>query len=521
MRSLIEWMDNPGFSTARSWTAIDGWSGEGKLELVEHQRRILGHCFTPKDDKFPYKTVVYSCPKKSGKSTVAGAIGSWYADEAPPHSEIVSAANTLEQAENRGFAAMQYDARQRGFKNLSAKIQYPNGTAAIAVAKKYASVAGGQNDLVLWDELHGLTDEFSSRFWSELTLSPTSRYPMRVIVSYAGYENEDPNILLDLYKHIVKNGKPVEELKDIVDRNGDPVCWVSDDGQSFAYWDTEPRMPWQTADYYEAEMGTLRPLDFLRLHRNQWVTSVSPYIDVAWWDAAVERGEKAGLIAPLFMAGDHPFRGYPVSLAVDVGVKQDCSSVVGVYYDVGRVRVGLACANVWPTQGVGIDLETTVEAYIQEMYKKLKVISIVYDRTNFHRSMTTLKKKGFPLAEFSQQAGSMTKASKALYDALRNGVFEAYPEPTLRDHLKYSVSKASPQGFRIAKEHNAKYKIDGAVALAMATYDAIERAGVDTSKPIRIVSPFTDTNRADNVFQRPQQDPTESWLPDALRSRAR
>ena len=518
MKSFLDWLDTTGFYIARSWNTIDGWVGEGKLELIPFQRRILGHCLTSKDGALPYKTVVYSTIKKSGKSTVAGAVGSWYASEAPPHSEIVSAANTLEQAGNRGFAAMQYDGRLKSTKNLKDEIQYPNGTIALAVAKKYASVAGGQNDLVLWDELHGLTDEMSSRFWSELTLSPTSKYPLRFIVSYAGYENEDPNLLLDLYKHIVKNGKPVEELKDIVDRNGDPVCWASEDGQSFAYWDTEPRMPWQTPDYYEAEAAALRPLDFLRLHRNQWVTSVSPYIDVTWWDAAVERGTQAGLIAPLYMAGDHPFRGYPVSLAVDVGVKQDCSSVVGVYFDAKRVRVGLACASVWPTMGVGIDLEATVEAYVQEMYKKLKVISIVYDRTNFHRSMTTLKKKGFPMTEFSQQPGSMTKASKALYDALRNGVFEAYPEPTLRDHLKYSVSKASSQGFRISKEHNAKYKIDGAVALAMATFDAIERAGVDTSKPIRIVSPFTDTNRS-LPFQRPRQDPNEAWLPEPLRSR--
>ena len=166
-----------------------------------------------------------------------------------------------------------------------------------------------------------------------------------------------------------------------------------------------------------------------------------------------------------------------------------------------------------------IDLEATVEAYIHDVYKKLKVISIVYDPSNFHRSMTTLKNMRYPMLEVPQSGDPMIKASKALYDSLRNGTFESYPEPELREHLKYAIGKATPRGFRIAKEKNSKYPNDAAVALAMAVHDAIERGGMDTSKPIRIVSPFTDHTRDMGPYQRPRQKDDESWLPEALRSR--
>lgn len=521
MRPFLDWLSSPGFNITRGWNTVDGWIGPGKAEPFDTQRRILGHCFTlGENGKFPYTTIVYSTVKKSGKSMWEAAIGSYYAEEAPAGSEIFVCANDMEQASSLVFANMKYDAEQKGYKTFKEEIRYPNGTTARVLAKEYKSAAGRQSDLTLWDELWAFDSDRGVRMWSEMTLIPTSRYPMRVIVTYAGYENADPNLLLDLYKHIVMKGKPAPGLEDIVDRRGVPVCWVSQDNRSFAYWDTEPRLPWQTQDYYEQEAALLPPLQFLRLHRNMWVSNEDQFIPVEWFDAAVERGAQTGLTAPLTMAQESPLRNMPISLAVDVGVKQDCSAVVGVYYDLKRARVGLACCSVWNPKKMGeIDLEATVEAYIHDVYKKLKVISIVYDPSNFHRSMTTLKNMRYPMLEVPQSGDPMIKASKALYDSLRNGTFESYPEPELREHLKYAIGKATPRGFRIAKEKNSKYPNDAAVALAMAVHDAIERGGMDTSKPIRIVSPFTDHTRDMGPYQRPRQKDDESWLPEALRSR--
>src|SRR3990167_2932605 len=327
IRPFVEWLKEPGFNITRSWNSVDGWIGPGKLELFPIQERILAHAFTLRDDgKLPYTTVVYSTVKKSGKTSIEAAIGNWYANEAPPSSEIYVCANDLEHGQSLAFANMKYDCDQKGYKTFKEEIRFPNGTTARVLAKEYKSAAGRQCDLTLFDELWGFDSDRGVRLWSELTLTPTTKYPLRVVVTYAGYENADPNLLLDLYKHIIVKGKPVPELEDITDRRGVPVCYTSQDGRSFAYWDTEPRLPWQTADYYEQEAALLPPLQFLRLHRNMWVSNEDQFIPVEWFDAAVERGQTAGLMGPLNMVSESPYRTYPVSLAVDVGVKQDCSA---------------------------------------------------------------------------------------------------------------------------------------------------------------------------------------------------
>lgn len=48
--------------------------------LASHQRDILRHVFTPGEDgRFPYETVLFSAPKKSGKTTVAALVAEWFA----------------------------------------------------------------------------------------------------------------------------------------------------------------------------------------------------------------------------------------------------------------------------------------------------------------------------------------------------------------------------------------------------------------------------------------------------------
>ena len=364
------------------------------------------------------------------------------------------------------------------------------------------------------------TDERSLRMWTEMTLSPMSPVPLRLITSYAGYENEQPNLLYDLYNLVVLNGDVVPELADIVDRSGQPVCFKSKDGSIFAMWDTEARMPWQTPDYYEQEAVALSPMEFLRVHRNQLVSNEDQFIPIEWWDESVKRGEELGLNGPLTLPNVLPQKDYPVCLGVDIGVTHDTSAVMGTYYDVKRQRIGLACSSIWtPTASKPIDLEQTVEAYIQDVSRKLRVISIAYDKTNFHRSMTTLKNRGLPMYEFSQQGQSMTKATKALFDALKNGTFEAYADPQLREHLKYARARATEAGYRISKDKygRSKFPNDGAVALAMSVTESISRGGIDTKRKVVISNPFSDVASAPG---RKWAD-EDMWLPEALRPKVR
>ena len=76
------------------------------FKLMPFQEEILNLAFAfDEDGRLPYDTVIYSCPKKSGKTTLNSALTLWWAltQEAP--NECLVVANDLEQARARAFAS--------------------------------------------------------------------------------------------------------------------------------------------------------------------------------------------------------------------------------------------------------------------------------------------------------------------------------------------------------------------------------------------------------------------------------
>jgi hypothetical protein len=56
-----------------------------------------------------------------------------------------------------------------------------------------------------------------------------------------------------------------------------------------------------------------------------------------------------------------------------------------------------------------------------------------------------------------------------------------------------AVAETNARGFRIVKSKVSKrHYIDGAIALAMAAYEAVNQGGVDISIPVIIASPWSD-----------------------------
>jgi hypothetical protein len=87
------------------------------------------------------------------------------------------------------------------------------------------------------------------------------------VSTYAGYEGES-ELLMNLYKQAV--GK--DEHPDGEGERVHPTLPAYANRQSslFCYWDHQPRMEWQTEDYYQSQRKTLRPGTYLRLHENRW-----------------------------------------------------------------------------------------------------------------------------------------------------------------------------------------------------------------------------------------------------------
>jgi hypothetical protein len=509
LRSYLEWLDDKGFFVQESYNPeTDELSGAGKLRLLQHQRDILGHCLTPNEKgKFPYTTLVYSCVKKSGKTTIGASIGAWAGDEFQDGSEIYCLANDEKQAKDRVFRDISYHVkRARLTTPLKSEIRYPNETLIQSLATEYKSAAGARHALTIWDELWAYTSDNARLMWAEMTPIPTVKTSLRVVVTYAGILGKSA-LLEDLYEKVVKAGEPVPELAHLVDARGDPVCFKK--GRIFAYWDTVPRMPWQTPEYYEEQMELERPADFLRHHKNEWVTEFEEFIPMDWWTACET------LDVPLELDKENKYQRWPIIIGVDVGVKHDCTAVAGVYYDSERKKVGLAFHRIWtPTPGQPLDLEATVETYLLQQKEKYNIHAVVYDPNQFHRSMTTLRDKfGVTMVEYPQSPSRMEMVGQAFYEAIRGKYLEVYPNDEVRSHIRHTTAENRGRGFRLVKGDRLGKPMDFSIAIAMAVHFAIDSGGVDVSRPIRIEIPFADASGWKGAGRQKQQVmPWELWM---------
>lgn len=508
MKPYLEWIEQDGYWIRNTWDeAGKVMKGAGYLHLFPIQKRIIGEALKfDERDLLAYETIMYSTTKKSGKTAIAASVGAWYAECGPAGSEIFCVANDLDSAEGRLFRDIKHhyehwnegkDKKEK-CKITTYRIDFPNGTYIEALSNSYKSAAGSRHGLTLWDELWGYTSEMSRRTWDELTPIPTVTNSLRFVATYAGFENES-DLLWDMYQrgvgedeHPNGRGKHIEGLEDLP---------VYHNGKLFTYWNHDPTMPWQTEEYYDEQMQSERPSAFLRLHQNMWVTSHESFLPVEWWDIAA-RSYKG----PAHLWEEHPYKDFPITIGVDAGQKRDSTALVGVAYDAKKAKLGVVFHKIWtPSSGDIVDLDATVEKELLELYNKYKVVSIVYDQTHLIQTMFRLKNRGLPVSPYNQDAGNMTACSQLLYDLFKNHNLETYPDETMRRHIQMSVAETTSRGFRIVKTKTSKrHHIDGAIALAMAAYEAVSNGGVDITIPVAIRSPFSDktmyVNNRNNPF---------------------
>jgi phage terminase large subunit-like protein len=260
------------------------------FSLTDRQREILRLAFAfDGDGRLPYDTIIYSCVKKSGKTTINGALTLWWAFTQEAPNEILILANDLEQSLARVYRTMEGIVEHNPELKAEAEVQtktiyLANGTTITAISGDYASASGSNHGLVSLDELWAYTSESSTRLFEELTSVSTRRNSVRFISTYAGFEGES-ELLAGLYKQSVgKDEHPDGQGERI---HPDLPIYVNREARIFCYWDHEPRMPWQTAAYYESQKRTLRPGTYSRLHGNYWTTAESIFITAELWDACV------------------------------------------------------------------------------------------------------------------------------------------------------------------------------------------------------------------------------------------
>jgi phage terminase large subunit-like protein len=443
--------------------------GGRPIVLELHQKRILSHVFERDGSgRFRYETILWSEPKKSGKTELNAMVSFYLALVEGPFSEVYCHANDLEQSKGRAFSALTRAVRR--FPEVKVQVDrvlLPDGGVIQAVPCDYQGAAGANPTLTSWDELWGYTSESSRRLWDEMSPVPTRRNSMRLVTSYAGYTGES-ELLEELY-HMGLEGKPVPGLEDI-DNGGDgePACRAA--GGLFFFWSHKPRMPWQDESYYERQRSApgFRETAYLRLHENRWQQPEGEFVPMALWDACQGPVPTLSVDTPRLVVG------------VDAGHKHDGFAITIVSRHpnpaLREQAVAVRAVKVWePPRGGEVDFALPFK-WLQAFcaVPEHRVYKVVYDSWQLIDWAARFQKEAGVLCEPFSQQGRREQADAMLYEMVRAGRVLHDGDATLTEHMRaasFRVRGEAERG-RLVKGPSGKL-IDAAVSLSMATAEAM------------------------------------------------
>ncbi|MBA7562435.1 hypothetical protein ES695_19505 [Candidatus Atribacteria bacterium 1244-E10-H5-B2] len=408
----------------------------------------------------PYTMALLGEPKKSGKSCIASLIASWYlftqGIRPGEDVEILLCAADKDMASWIIFDKLKKsiqmnDKMRRQAKITADSITIPHKNSVVRVLATDVSAAGQNPDLVIFDELYLYRYEGMKDFFEVLTTTPTKPHPLILIVSTAGFDTDEDDLLFGLYN----KGLNLEKKPD----------------PSFYFWwddgEEANRMPWQTKKYLDQQRGRLREGTFQRFHYNYFTSGMEVFITSEDLDACIDNK----LRPPL------PSKSISIITGVDIGLRHDTTALVSLTRKDNKIQL-IDCKTFQGKVGREVQLEEQVEAHILKLAKNFNLTEVLFDPYQFTRSAQTLANKGLKLTEFPQTLDRLTQMSQNLYDLIRGGNIVFFKHKELRKHLLSAKAKESNRGWRLIKA-KASSKIDISIALAMSA-QGIVNSGIST-----------------------------------------
>lgn len=428
------------------------------MTLEDCQRRPLELALSRDDNgNFKYNTVLWSWPKKSAKSSVIASVAD-YTAQTRKRASVKLVANDLKQADTRVGYYLRESIKLgqlAGKRDFGIQItpsgyrtKYPNGSIIECVPIDPSGEAGGNDDMIVYSELHGWKSKAHQRMWSEMTLSPTKfGNSQRWIDTYAGYEGESP-ILENLYRVGVLEGVQVWP---------DLEVYANEQAKMLTVWVTQWLLPWQTSElgqiYYAQEQAQLAPNEFDRMHRNKWSSSEDVFVPYEWWTGC------AALYEPV---KDNE----PVIISLDAGVSSDCFAVVMVTRRDDLVQVQYV--NKWqPVDGKKLDFGP-IETEVRRLINTYNCMEVCYDPYQLVDMMGRIRaEESVNVREFNQ-ASPRAIADKRLFDLIRERRVQHGNDANLNAHIKAANRKPEDENKMRIVKRTPQDKIDLTVALSMA-----------------------------------------------------
>jgi phage terminase large subunit-like protein len=457
--SIARWVKDPVACISEIF--IDPESGAPYVLYAEQRKFLALALKLTSKGKLPFSEMLFSAPKKSGKTAlaamcaiyVAGFIGGRYA-------EIFCLANDHEQSTGRVFeqARRIIEASpllRQSVKVTGTRIEFTStGSFIQACANDYSGFAGANPALTIFDELWAFSSERGTRLFDEAVPVPTRPVSGRLTVTYAGFEGGESKLLENLCNRGIV-GKAIG--RDLYRENG-----------MLTYWTHECRAPWQTSEWKSQMRQQLRPNAYLRLIENRWVSTESTFVEMAWYDACVDEGLSPELADARLS----------VWVGVDASVKRDSTAIVAVTYDRELKKVRLVWHRIFqPSPQDPLDFESTVEAELLALRRRFNVREVKYDPYQLVAVAQRLTASGLPMQEFSQTIPNLTEASTNLYQLIKGKNLIVYTDADIRLAVSRCVALEVQRGFKIAKE-KANHRIDVVVAAAMAALGAVEQSAI-------------------------------------------
>jgi phage terminase large subunit-like protein len=473
------------------------------FQLLPAERIFLEHAFKRgPNGKLLYDEWLYSCPKKSGKTTFEALIEltmTLLYGGAFPESYIL--ANSQEQGKGRVFESccriVNASPLLKDEVVITAdRISFPTFNAVIYVVPCDAGSAAGTNSVCSgFDELWAYTSEAARRLWDEMAPPPTRKIACRCTVTYAGFEGESL-LLEELYRRGLQQPLVGEDL-------------YAGDGL-LMFWSHKPIAPWQD-EAWLTSMRRQRASAYQRQVLNQFASSSSQFIEMDWWRRCVDPNYSPVLTD----------KTSPILVGVDASTKHDSTALVAVTWDRRLNKVRQVTHKIFqPSPQRPLDFEASIEATLIDWARKFRLLKVLYDPYQMAPVAQRLTKVGVPMREFPQTPGNLTLIGTALYDLIRGASLVTYPDNDFGIAISRAIIKEGARGLQITKE-KASHKIDAVIALAMAAHAALKHANID-KVPIcgpvmfsvatgqTVIGPNTDKPAAPGLH-RPMM--AEPWYP--------
>lgn len=457
-----------------------------------HQVDILNHLFPEGDGRLPYSEIMWSEPKKSGKTEVASGVQEYFAWFVETPGEQYVLANDLEGASDRTFQAIKRSLehasnvpgsgiREKDWRLVGTKLVLKNNTEIKALANDYKGGAGGNQSLASVDEVWGFTAEKDLGLLTEFAPVPTRENSVAFYTGYQGYEG-DGSHWHTMIDNVLEHGEPVAELMHILDGDGKPACWHV--GRTFLFFSHWARMPWHTEEYLEQRRMSMPPAEYQRVWENRRTKNVNAFVSDEQWDALEDKTLRA--------LTDNDAR--EVVLGLDAATKDDTCSISGVGFDKPKLRYEHTYFKLFrpePKNPVSLT-KTVLPELIRLKQAGIKIKAVYFDPFQLAAIAELCRKEGINMVEFPQM--SLREASDTFfYECVKGKNFAHYGNADLKEHVTNAVAIVKPDRdtIRLDKK-NSRRKIDGAVATSMALYGAKLELAKGEGEFKAIENPFFD-----------------------------